>query len=116
MITRIGILAGLVLADVATTTAALNIGAREMNTVMTWAVQDPVIHLVVKISLVLILVYLIERQGPRLLTFLKNRKDTWDPAAWYPTFQARSYCAIWALYGGALVNNIIWISILSGGP
>lgn len=53
-----------------------------------------------------------ERQGPRLLAFLKTGKDTWDPAAWYPVFMARSYCAIWVLYGGVLVNNLLWISIL----
>lgn len=113
MIARVGILASLVLADVATTTMALQAGGSELNTIMTWVVQDPLIHLVVKISLVLMLVYLIERQGPRLLAFLKTGKDTWDPAAWYPVFMARSYCAIWVLYGGALVNNLLWIGLLS---
>lgn len=112
MMARSGILAGLMLADVATTTTALQAGGSEMNGLMTWVVQDPLIHLVIKIALILVVIYILERQGPRLLAYLKG-KDTWDPAAWYPIFLARSYCAIWVLYGGALVNNLLWIRLLS---
>ncbi len=98
MKTRAGILSFLVLADVATTTAALQAGGREANTFMEGMVLDPATHLVIKILGLVLLVLLLE-VGMREYLIHRNR----------------CYCALWTMYGGLAVNNLLWLAIIAGG-
>ncbi len=87
---RIVLLSALALADVVTTTAAVQAGGREANTLMEGVVLDPGVHLLVKGIGILLLVALLE-VGMR----------------GYTLHRSRCYCALWSLYGGLAANNLL---------
>lgn len=96
MISRIGILASLLVADVLTTSTILSQGGIEYNPLMAGVVPDLVGHLVLKVLVLLVLILVLE-VGMR----------------GYDRTRDRGYCAIWSLYGGIVVNNLIWMALLS---
>lgn len=91
---RVLVLAGLVLADVATTTIGLSLGGVEGNSILVDLVTHPLAHLLVKGAVLVIAV-----------TFLELSLRFPDAAR----FGSRGYCALGTVYLMALSSNLFFI-------